>query len=253
MPGNISVNCDQVPEPISLSYSNGLLTPCTIEGSVPAQRTGTYSPCGYVLTDTWTFTDPCGRGTTTHSRTITVGPSPEATFTSTPPNIQVACGAIPAPSSLSYTNNGAGGCLISGSVTSTQTSAPGVCGGTVTETWTFTDACQRTITKTRTITVAAAPQAQFATAQNLTIPCGSAPPAGTSLSYTNGGAGACLISGTVTGVITGSHTACGGTYTETWTFIDACQRTSTRTRTITVEAAPQAQFATAQNLTIPCD
>ena len=36
------------------------------------------------------------------------------------------------------------------------------CGGTLTQTWTFTDDCGRTSTQTQTITVLPAPQAQFA-------------------------------------------------------------------------------------------
>ncbi|MCG7858908.1 SprB repeat-containing protein, partial [Flavihumibacter sediminis] len=42
------------------------------------------------------------------------------------------------------------------------------------------------------------------------------------------------------GVITGSHDECGGTYTETWTFTDDCNRTITATRDIVVEPAPAA-------------
>src|SRR6185436_15696517 len=75
------------------------------------------------------------------------------TFTSPPANITVACGGVPAVSALNYSNGSSGTCLISGSATSTQTVAPGPCGGTITETWNATDACGRTITALRTITV----------------------------------------------------------------------------------------------------
>src|SRR5205814_1563414 len=96
--------------------------------------------------------DACGR-IITASRTITVTPAAAPTFTSPPANITVACGGIPAVSSLNYSNGLSGTCLISGSATSTQTAAPGPCGGTVTETWNATDACGRIITASRTITV----------------------------------------------------------------------------------------------------
>ncbi|MDZ4706468.1 MAG: T9SS type A sorting domain-containing protein, partial [Saprospiraceae bacterium] len=78
-----------------------------------------------------------------------------------------------------------------------------------------------------------AAQAAFATAPNISVECGTTAPAGTALSYTNGETGVCLISGSTTGVVTGTYTGCGTVYTETWTFIDACSRTSTRSRTIT--------------------
>src|SRR6185503_9600786 len=130
-------------------------------------------------------------------------------FLSPPGNTSVNCGQIPAPTCLSYTNGGSGNCLISGCVTSTQTAAPGVCGGVVTETWTFTDQCQRTITHTRTITVNPAAQAQFAAAENINAACGQIPPP-SCLNYTNGGSGGCLISGCATSTQTNPPGACGG-------------------------------------------
>src|SRR5690606_13011678 len=91
-----------------------------------------------------------------------------------------------------------------------------------------------------------------ASTNNITIACSAAPPTGTSLAYTNGSSGGCLISGSTIGVITGSHDECGGSYTETWTFTDNCGRTSTQSRTISVDPAPQAQFAATSNITISC-
>src|SRR4029453_5676328 len=172
------------------------------------------------------------------------------TFTTTPTNTTVACGAIPPVSSLSYTNSGSGTCLISGTVTSTLGTLPGPCGGNVTETWTFTDACNRTITQTRVITVSPAPPALFATAPPITVACGAA--VSSSLSYTNSSSGSCLISGTVTSTLGTLPGPCGGNVTETWTFTDACNRTITQTRVITVSPAPPALFATEPPITVAC-
>ena len=55
-----------------------------------------------------------------------------------------------------------------------------------------------------------------------------------SLSYTNNGLGGCLISGSVTGTITGTYNPCGGNIYQVWTFADDCGRISTITQTITV-------------------
>jgi hypothetical protein len=176
------------------------------------------------------------------SRVITVSPAAQAHFTSTPGPITVACGAIPAPSCLTYTNDGSGGCVIAGCVTSTQTAAPGLCGGQVTETWTFVDACQRTISTSRVITVTAAAQAHFtSTPGPITVACGAIP-APTCLTYTNEGSGGCMIAGCVTSTQTAAPGLCGGTVTETWSFTDQCGRTITKTRTITVQPAAQAHF-----------
>src|SRR6476646_5319071 len=114
-----------------------------------------------------------------------------------PANITVACGAIPATSTLSYTNGLSGNCLISGtSNTSSFTAIPGPCGGTVTETWTATDACGRALAPvSRTITVSPAALPTMTAPAAITINCGDLPAAST-LPFTNGLTGGCAISGT---------------------------------------------------------
>jgi hypothetical protein len=90
---------------------------------------------------------------------------------------------------------------------------------------------------------------------NITITCDQATSfTASNLSYTNNGLGACLISGQVMGVITGSFTECGGTLTQTWTFTDNCNRTITHVQTISVDPAPIASWINApSNITITCD
>jgi len=234
---NISIACaDAPPTGSSLSYTNGEMGACEISGSVTGVISGgPHTACGGSYTETWTFTDACMR-TIMHSRTITVDPAALPTMTPLA-DVTVACGAVPSASTRPYSNGLTGGCEISGtSNSSTFSATPGACGGTVTETWTATDACGRTLTSvSRTITVDPAPQAQFAAVSDITVSCNaSLPPTGTTLSYTNGESGGCLISGSATGVVTGSYTTCGDMFTETWTFTDACSRTSTQSRTITV-------------------
>ncbi|MBK7426625.1 MAG: hypothetical protein IPI60_06170 [Saprospiraceae bacterium] len=121
---------------------------------------------------------------------------------------------------------------------------------------TFTDACDRTITHTQTITVEPAPQAVFINAPaDITLTCEEAAIFTVSdLAYTNGEAGSCEIAGSVPGLVSGSFDACGGTQTITWTFTDACNRTITHTQTITVEPAPQAAFINAPaDVTMTCE
>src|SRR4030095_15499295 len=156
----------------------------TISGSTTGSTVNIISPT-VCTTSTFTVQDNVSRNGCTSSCTynVTVNPPAVPTFTTTPTNTTVACGAIPPVSSLSYTNSGSGTCLISGSVTSTQTAAPGPCGGNVTDTWTFTDACNRTITQTRVITVSPAPPAVFAAAPPITVACGAA--VTSNLTYTN--------------------------------------------------------------------
>jgi hypothetical protein len=209
------------------------------------------------LTQTWTFTDNCNR-TITHVQTITVDPAPIASWINAPSNITITCDQATsfAASNLSYTNNGLGACLISGQVMGVITGTFTECGGTLTQTWTFTDNCNRTIQHVQTITVDPAPIASWINApSNITITCDAATSFQPSnLSYTNNGLGACLISGQVMGVITGSFTECGGTLTQTWTFTDNCNRTITHVQTITVDPAPIASWQGAPGaITITCD
>src|SRR6185503_19964694 len=152
--------------------------------------------CGGPVTETWTATDICGRPLASVTRTITVDPAVLPTMTA-PADITVACGSIPGPSTLTYTNGGSGACLISGtSDPSTLSAAPGTCGGPVTETWTATDICGRPLASvTRTIIVNPAVLPTMTAPANITVACGSIPGPST-LTYTNGGSGACLISGT---------------------------------------------------------
>src|SRR5436305_14092304 len=103
----------------------------------------------------------------------------------------VACGATPATSTLTYTNGLSGSCLITGtSNTSTLSAAPGPCGGSITETWTATDACGRVIAPvTRTITVNPAPAAVFtAPPADVTVACDLIPAVPT-VNYTNSASG----------------------------------------------------------------
>src|SRR5262245_65832378 len=194
-PANITVACGAIPAATTLTYTNGLSGACLISGTSNSSTfSATPGPCGGSVTETWTATDACGR-TMTASRTITVSPAAAPAMTA-PANITVACGAIPAASTLTCTNGLSGACLISGtSNSSTFSATPGPCGGSVTETWTATDACGRTMTASRTITVSPAAAPTMTAPANITVAC-SAIPAASTLTYTNGLSGACLISGT---------------------------------------------------------
>jgi hypothetical protein len=258
-PSNITITCDAATSfaASNLSYSNNGLGACLISGQVMGVITGTFNECGGTLTQTWTFTDNCNR-TITHVQTISVDPAPIASWINAPSNITITCDQATSftASNLSYTNNGLGACLISGQVMGVITGTFTECGGTLTQTWTFTDNCNRTITHVQTISVDPAPIAAWINApSNITITCDAATSfAASNLSYTNNGLGACLISGQVMGVITGSFTECGGTLTQTWTFTDNCNRTIQHIQTITVDPAPIASWINApSNITITCD
>ena len=94
--------------------------------------------CGGTITRTWTYTDACGNVGTT-SQTITVDDTTDPTFAAAPADVTVECvGDVPAMTNLTWTDN----CDGTGNVAGTDGAlAGGACGGTITRTWTYTDAC----------------------------------------------------------------------------------------------------------------
>lgn len=254
IPPGATLQCsDPAPTSTFLSYTNDETGDCEVSGSVPGVITDLHHACGGSYTEEWTFTDACNR-TITASRTYIVEPALQAAFDGVSDTGIPCAAAPPTASALFFTNNEAGVCEISGSEMSTFTGVFTDCGGSYIESWENTDACNRTIYQYRTVSVAEAPEASFeSTPGNITIACAAAPPPSSSLSYDNGGTGTCAITGSVTGLISGSHNTCGGAYLEEWTFTDNCGRTITTSRTITVDPAPGAAFETTSDIDIDCD
>ncbi|MEM5564378.1 T9SS type A sorting domain-containing protein [Psychroserpens sp. AS72] len=253
---NMTISCEEANsfEAGSLAYTNGGTGVCEISGSVPGELSGSYTECGGTLYLDWTYTDDCDR-TITAKKEITVEPAPMAAFDDVE-DMTISCEEANSfvASSLGYTNGGTGVCEISGSVDGEATPDYTECGGTITVNWTYTDDCQRTIEASQTITVEPAPMAAFDDVENMTISCEEANSfeAG-SLGYTNGGTGACEISGSVPGELSGSYTECGGTLYVDWTYTDDCDRTITAKKEITVEPAPMAAFDDVEGMTISCE
>ncbi|WP_235922050.1 T9SS type B sorting domain-containing protein [Flavobacterium phycosphaerae] len=239
----------------SLSYTNSSSGTCLISGTVTSTLS-TQTPagaCGGTVTETWTYTDAYGR-TIVKTRTITVSPAALPTMTA-PAATTVACGSLPAPSTLPFTNGLSGGCLISGtSNPSTFSATPNACGGTVTETWTATDSCGRALAPvSRIITVNPAALPTMTAKANTTVACGSLP-APSTIAFSNGSTGGCLISGTSNpSTFSATPDACGGTVTETWTATDSCGRAlAPVSRTITVSPAALPTMTAPANIVASC-
>ncbi|WP_281323664.1 gliding motility-associated C-terminal domain-containing protein [Flavobacterium sp. IMCC34518] len=252
---DITVACGAIPAPSTISFSNGLTGGCEISGTSNASTfTATPNSCGGTVTETWTATDTCGRALASVSRTITVSPAALPTMTALA-DITVACGAIPAPSTISFSNGLTGGCEISGtSNASTFTATPNSCGGTVTETWTATDTCGRALASvSRTITVSPAALPTMTALADITVACGAIP-APSTISFSNGLTGGCEISGTSNAsTFTATPNSCGGTVTETWTATDTCGRAlASVSRTITVSPAALPTMTALADITVAC-
>jgi len=241
-PSGITLECNEAAEydiP-DLEYGNGQSGDCEISGFAEGVQVGTINPCGGTISFEWTYTDDCDR-TITHSQTVNVTPAPAPAFTNVPDDIEVTCTQAVGltPPILSYDNGEGGDCSISGTVAGTTSGSFTACGGNLVQNWSFTDACGRSISASRNVTVLTAPAPDWINPPgNITVSCVDVDDIDNSLSYTNNNAGNCLISGTVTGVVLGSYDACGGTLTQEWSRTDACGNVLSHTREITVEPAP---------------
>ena len=263
-PGNTTISCDAAATYTApdLDFSNASTESgvCIIDGTASPLVDNNFTECGGTITITWSATDDCGRPLPDHVQTITVNPAPTSAFVNPPGNISLNCEDIYTydPGLLSYTNNGTGTCLIDGQVPYTvDSSGLDNCGGQVEYTWTFTDACNNNITHTQTVTVLPA-----------AVPTWINPPGPVTLScdqgdsyvapylyFTNNSPGRCLIYDSVAPVVIPNFTNCdGGTIGVTWTYTDECGNPLNHSQTITILAAPPAQWVNPpSDTTISCE
>ena len=244
-PANVTVDCGAIPPPVNLNWTDN----CDGAGNVaPVDGPLVGGSCGGTITRTWTYTDACNN-TATATQIITVDDNTTPVFAAPPANITVECiGDVPAMTNLAYTDN----CDPNGNVPGVDGAlVGGPCGGTITRTWTYTDACNNTATATQIITVEDNTNPVFAAPPaNITVECIGDVPAMTNLAYTDN----CDPNGNVPGVdgaLVGGP--CGGTITRTWTYTDACNNTATATQIITVDDNTDPVFAAPPaNATIEC-
>ena len=208
---------------------------CTLDANlVVTSSDATSGTCLITITRTYTIKDACNNQTTL-TQTITVGDAIAPTFTNFPVNVSVGCDAVPLVPSISGSDN----CSSATIVYNGETGTPSICGYTIIRSWTATDACGNSTTNAQTITV------QPTQTPTVTLPSGlpttlsynnailytSAPDA----LYSNGMTGNCLISGTLSAVLTQNYDACaGGTIVINYSGIDTCGNPISAQHTINV-------------------
>ncbi len=242
-PGDITMACDNfLNEPDDLEYRNNSSGDCLIEGSVSATSTPEPDLCGGIITNTWEFTDPCGR-VITHVQNVTKQQAPAPAFLDAPSDITIECDEPTPMPDLLYTNDASGDCLIEGQVSPILGGDPQPCPGVITVLWEYTDPCGRYISHRQNITREPAPMAEFLDfPPDITIACTQEIQENDQLEYSNFGSGECLIEGVLTAIRIGGYDACGGYIDYYWQFTDQCGRSIEYTQTITVEPAESAEF-----------
>ncbi|MDI1316010.1 gliding motility-associated C-terminal domain-containing protein [Flavobacterium sp.] len=213
-----------------------------------------------VITRTWNLVDACGNAAAPQIQIITVTDNIAPTFTA-PTDITISTGTdCTFDSSVAITGdvtNEADNCSTGLQATFTDSIADGTCAGSkvITRTWTLVDACGN----------AAAPQIQTINVIDNIAPVIPAAPASTVAScigevpemITLTALDNCNGAITVSGVDTTVPGSCANSFvvTRTWTFVDACNNTSSVSQTITVNdtIAPTFDQATPADTTASCD
>ena len=242
-PGDITVECDaDVPAASPLDWTDN----CDGMGSVPASDVDDGNTCPRIITRTWTYTDACNNSVT-HNQQITVDDTTDPVFTSPPTDITVSCPAdIPALTSLVWTDN----CDGTGNVSGSEVSDGMSCPETITRTWTYTDACNNTVTYNQTIVVDDQDFPVFDPPPgNVTVECIDDVPPMVALNWTDN----CDGAGSVPGTDLSDGNTCPETITRSWSYTDGCGNTSTVIQTITVEDTTFPVFSNPPpHITIEC-
>ncbi len=188
---------------------------------------------------TYTATDNCGNSTT-RTQTITVNATTPPTITTFPADATYSCpGAVPAANdSLVAAVDGCGAnSLVITHGADVVTSSNCVGRFTITRTYTATDACGNSSSKTQTITVNATTPPTITTfPADATYSCSNGVPAAnnTLVSATDGCGGNSLIITHSADVITASNCVNRFTISRTYTATDACGNSASKTQTIIV-------------------
>lgn len=159
LPGPTTIQCPAVPSfatPTASDACDASVALTFNDVTTPGSCPGTSS-----VTRTWTATDDCGNSATA-TQTINVIDNTAPVLAGVPASITIECGtAIPLAPTVTATDS----CDSTVPVRFNQTSM-GSCPTVVTRTWTATDDCNNTITRTQTITI------RDTTKPVLTIPSG---------------------------------------------------------------------------------
>ena len=252
-PANVTVECDESTYPSNTGYATATdncdATPTISYGDVEASGS---CPQEKTITRTWTATDNNGNFAQC-VQTITVEDNTAPILYGCPSNVTVECDNIPNPANVTATDN----CDQNPTVTFNETSNLTGCGGytgTITRTWTATDACGNQSQCTQVLTVVDTSDPVISCPGDVTISCDE------STAPANTGAATASDNCDINPIITYSDSETFGscdqekTITRTWTATDVCGNSDVCVQTITVEdnAAPVLVGCPA-DVTVECD
>jgi len=217
-PADITIDCFDLLSPLmTLDWTDN----CDGSGSIMGVETGTADLCaGGTLIRSWEYMDNCDN-TSMHQQSITVDPAPFISFLDFPDDVTVFCDDLASISTtLAYSNNGQGSCLIDGLADAIVSGFYDECGGQLSYTWETPSTCPNPVFYTQEITIDPLPQPTFLdTPDDLTINCSMSFPQSTGLDYSNNLFDNCEVAGTEFSTIQIIN-ALEQEYT--WVYIDPC-------------------------------
>ncbi len=233
-PAAVTVSCENIPAvPTVAATDNCDPAPVVVYAQTRINGTCAYR---YTLTRTWTATDACGNQSV-HTQTIAVQDNAAPTFLSFPADTSVSCSGIPAASSPAFSDN----CDPNPAIAFTEVNVAGGCpySYTIRRTWTISDVCGNSFSRTQTLTVSDTTKPVFSQyPPNVLVSCSSIPAAPVLTASDN-----CAPPPTVNfSQVIGASCAATYTITRTWTASDLCGNQRTHTQVITVQDDQAPQF-----------
>jgi len=220
LPGNATVNCEEVPEPADLTATDN----CS-DAVVTFNEEIVADGCPYTIIRTWTATDDCGN-TTDYVQELTVNDVEPPVIGDLPATINLNCEELAAFDLVPVTDN-----CTDVEITFIDLAFSSTCYNTIQRTWIATDGCGNVDMAQQFIFLFDESDPELIDVPaDIIVDCGAeipAPP--TVLAMDN-----CDSDPEVTLVETQSGTDCPYTITRTWTATDGCGNSSTQSQTITV-------------------
>ena len=247
IPADETVECDAIP-PVGVASATDNCDPdvaVVFDGEVTVSGA---CPDSYSLLRTWTATDDCGNSTTL-TQTITVQDTTPPVLVGVPADVAVECDAVPAPATVTATDN----CDAAPVVSLSEDILPGACAHsyTLVRTWTATDACGNATSQSQTITVVDTTAPVLTPPADVTVECdASTDPSSTGMATA---VDACDAAPTITYSDAASG-ACPTIIVRTWTAMDACGNSVSADQIITVvDTTPPTLVGVPADETAECD
>ncbi len=149
VPNDQKISCGATVPAVATVTASDNCDPSVSVSFEEVRKNNTACSNAYTLERIWKATDACGN-TTEDSQIIEVGDNAAPTLVGVPTNVSVSCNSIPGPATVTATDD----CDANVTVQYSQTSSGTFCAGAqLTRTWTATDACGNTSSKTQIITL----------------------------------------------------------------------------------------------------